>query len=478
MITSERMSVVDANAEYLGVSADKLMENAGAGVARAVERVTMGNPEKEITVFAGKGNNGGDAFVAARFLQEYDPKVYLLGRSSGIHTETARDNYEALVGSGVDVEEVRDSSQVPDVDADVVLDGVLGTGVSGGLREPVSTAVEAINSSDSEIVSVDIPTGVDPDTGKGSERVEADTVVTFHDFKPAHTEIDANVDVVDIGIPDAAEEFVGEGDLQLLGRDPDSHKGDNGKVLVVGGGPYTGAPTLTATAALRAGCDWVTVAAPESVAETVQSYSPNLIVRELDGERLSPENVEYVSQLADGHDTVVVGPGLGDADETVEAAAEILREVESAVVDADAIRSLSQVETSGKEVIATPHAGELSSLGVDVPDSWEKRKDVVERFADKEGITVLLKGRYDVVSDGETTRVSRTGNPGMTVGGTGDVLAGVCGFLLSELDSLDAAGIGGFVNGRAGDLAYEDEGNGLVATDVVECLPEAMRQYN
>ncbi|MDY7082242.1 MAG: NAD(P)H-hydrate dehydratase, partial [Halobacteria archaeon] len=347
------------------------------------------------------------------------------------------------------------------------------------LREPVATAVNLINESGAHVVSLDVPTGLDPDAtsvpdGTNTEYVEADENITFHDEKPIHASLD-NVTVVDIGIPDAAEEFVGAGDLKLLERDPESHKGDNGDILVVGGGPYVGAPTLSSLAALRAGCDLVKVATPADVAETVQSYSPNLIVRELDGERLTTDDVDRVLELAAGVDAVVIGPGLGEEDESVEAVREILAdaEVDKAVVDAEAIQAIDAVQDD-TDIIATPHAGELGRF-VDVPAGWEERRDVVEEFSLEHGVTTLLKGKYDVISDGDTTRVSRTGNAGMTVGGTGDVLAGVCGFLITQLDTVNAACIGAFVNGRAGDIVYENEGNGLVATDIIDELPDAMR---
>jgi len=479
MLTSERMAAVDKNAMSLGVPPARLMENAGAALAREAGR----EEPDEVLVLSGTGNNGGDALVAARFLaREADVTTVLLGRASNIRTEESRSNWDVLEASetGARLVELRDSTGFEDVefDVDVVVDGMLGVGVSGALREPVASAVEGVNRSDARVVSADVPTGVDPDARvdeQSGEHVDADAVVAFHDEKPAHASLEARVVVADIGIPDAAEEFVGVGDLTLLRRDPDSHKGDHGKVVVVGGGPYTGAPTLTALAAMRAGADLVKVVAPERAADAAASFSPDLITHSLDAERLKPRHVEEVVAETDDADVTVLGPGLGAAKETLTAVRELLPNLDRAVVDADALREIDAAREDA-EVIATPHAGELARHVETVPDGWSERRETVADFARDKGVVTLLKGRYDVVSDGERTRVSRTGNPGMTVGGTGDVLAGVCASLAARLDAFDAACVGAFANGRAGDAVVEERDYGMTATDIVDAVPGALRQ--
>jgi len=474
MLTSERMAVVDRNAVYLGVPPEQLMENAGAALAREAAR----DEPDDVLVLAGTGNNGGDALVAARFLEhEANVTTVLLGRATNIRTEESRSNWDVLEVSDARLVELRDSAEIDaiDFDVDAVVDGMLGVGVSGALREPVASAVKRVNASEAHVVSADVPTGVNPDAEERSgEYVDGDSVVAFHDEKPVHSSLDVRVVVADIGIPDAAEEFVGEGDLTLLRRDPESHKGDHGKVVVVGGGPYTGAPALTATAALRAGADLAVVVAPEHAAETVASFSPNLITRPLKGDTLKPRHVEEVVAEADDADVTVLGPGLGAADETLRAVREILPNLDRAVVDADALREIDAVRDDA-EVIATPHAGELARHVGDVPKDWRERRDVVRDFAQEMDVVTLLKGHYDVVSDGEKTRVSRTGNPGMTVGGTGDVLAGVCASLSARLNAFDAACVGVFANGRAGDAVVEERGYGMTATDLVEAVPGALK---
>ena len=474
MITSERMAAVDANAEALGVPRKQLMESSGNAVARAVRDVA--DPGARVVVVAGRGNNGGDAFVAARFLDGYDVSVHLLGRAETITTGIARENWGALELGEYEIEEVGDSTQLSLPESDVIVDAMLGTGVTGALREPAASAAEAINESAATVVSVDVPSGIDADTGEAAGvAVEADRVVTFHDTKPGLETVDADVTVADIGIPEAAELFVERGDLLALSRNSQSHKGNHGTVLVVGGGPYSGAPALSARAAFRAGADLVYVATPEPVADTVASYSENLIVEALPGDRLAPVHVDTLLTLAEDADTVLVGPGLGDAEGSLDAVSEFLDAYNGrVVVDADPLRIVPEVDTDA-DLVCTPHQGELAAMGGPREADWRERADAVETFAADLDATLLVKGAYDIVSYGDRTRVNRTGNPGMTVGGTGDVLAGVTATLVTALDDpVQAAGVAAYANGSAGDLAVEDRGYGLVATDLPPLVADAL----
>jgi NAD(P)H-hydrate epimerase len=453
------------------------MESSGNAVAREVRDLV--DPSADVLLVAGRGNNGGDALVAARFLEAYDLRVALLGRPETITTDIARENWAALESAEIPTETVTDSREfevaVDGRDPDVVVDAMLGTGVTGALREPEATVARAVNDTDATVLSVDVPSGVDADTGEAAGvAVEADRVVTFHDEKPGLSALDATVEVHDIGIPDAAETFVGPGDLLALDRAEESHKGDHGEVLVVGGGPYTGAPALSAQAALRAGADLVRVACPASVAREVQAYEESLIVRPFDGERLVPEHVPDLLDLAGEHDTVVFGPGLGDAAETLDAVAAFLADYDGrAVVDADALQVVPDVDTDA-DLLCTPHQGELRAMGGETDDDWRTRADLVEGFAADLGATLLVKGRYDVVSDGTETRVNRTGNPGMTVGGTGDVLAGAAGALFATQDAPTAGAVAAYANGDAGDSVVAEAGYGLLATDLLGALPRAL----
>ena len=473
MLTGTEMAVVDANAATLGVTRKQLMESGGNAVARTARELVA--PGDSITVVCGRGNNGGDGAVTARFLEAFDCRILLLGRVETITTEIARENWDALQRAECNTAEVRDSTAFDLGDPDLVVDAMLGTGIRDDLREPAATAARAMNDADATVLSVDVPSGLDAEDGTlAATAVSSDHVVTLHDTKPGLADIDAAVTVADIGIPDAAETFVGRGDLQRIRRDPESHKGDHGEVLVIGGGPYAGAPALAGQAALRAGADLVRVTCPTAVAQEVQGYCEDLIVRPMEGRQFEPGHVGPVMEFANEHDTLVIGPGLGDDPGTLEAVEAVLESYTgTAVVDADALSIVPDLETSA-DLVCTPHQGELIEMGGQTATDWRERRTLVESFAAELGHTLLVKGHYDIISDGERTRVSRTGNPGMTVGGTGDVLAGVTGALAATQEPRHAAALGAYINGRAGDIAYEKRGNGLLASDLFEAIPRAM----
>ena len=462
IISAEKMTALDTNCRYFGLLPLQLMENAGAALAREIAARAKG---KRIAIVAGRGNNGGDAFVAARHLVGFDVTVYLLGRSRDIATEEAKRNWEILERLGYDLHEVMDSKDLPLEKCDLIIDAVFGTGVRGSVRGLEAQAIEAINSSGKRVISVDVPSGLGT-----NQVVRADVVVTFHRQKPDMT---GNIVVADIGIPKAAEFFVGKGDLWLMGRrSQESHKGDSGRILVIGGGPYTGAPALSAMAALRAGADIVTVAAPKAAARTISGYSPNLIVQQLSADHLCPDDLTILEEQIARHDVVVMGMGLGRHRETIATLAKIMPLCKKPVIDADALQP--DLPLRG---IVTPHAGEFKRIsGIALVDlDYRERVEPLKVYAREKGLVVLLKGKVDLISDGEVVRANTTGNPGMTVGGTGDVLAGITAAFYARSSALRAATAAAFVNGRAGDLVYPEKQFGMVATDVIEKIPEAMR---
>jgi hydroxyethylthiazole kinase-like uncharacterized protein yjeF len=477
MITSRRMAAVDRNAAALGVPLRALMESSGNAVARRARELTT--PGDSIALVCGRGNNGGDALVAARFLDDRDVSVHLLGRPESITTDIARANWDALEGTGIDTRTVTDSRGFALDEPDLVVDAMLGTGITGELRDPEASVARAITDAAAPVLAVDVPSGADADTGASPGGVvEAEHVVTFHDLKPGLAE-HADVTVADIGIPAAAEELVGPGDAAVLGEGG-SRKGDSGRTFVVGGGPYTGAPALAAGASLSAGADLAFVACPESVFEPIAGYSEDLIVQPYgdDGEsepadHLAPEHVPELVETAERHDdTVILGPGLGRHPETEEAARQFLAAFTgTAVVDADALALVSEVDTEA-DLVLTPNRSELAELGGPEADDIVDHADEIRDLADELGHTILAKGAVDVITDGGTVRRCEAGTPGMTVGGTGDTLAGVVGALLARADPFEAACVGSYVNGCAAELL--DRGDGLRATELQETIPDAL----
>ncbi|NQE53929.1 Hydroxyethylthiazole kinase [ANME-1 cluster archaeon GoMg3.2] len=487
-ITSEEMAALDENCKFYGLIPIQLMENAGANVANEIKKRFTGKGTS-VTIVAGKGNNGGDAFAAARHLHGFDVKIVLLGSSKDLRTEETSGNMRILKENSFDIAEITDSSELKTLyGSEVIIDAIFGTGIRGKIREPEATAINLINDANAFVVAVDVPSGLDPDTGDAEKAVRADLTVTFHSAKRGllkAKEYVGELVVADIGIPDGMDRLTGPGDVRIVAkRKASSHKGDNGRVLIVGGGPFFGAPTLAALAALHAGADWVTIAAPKSVSPIIASISPNLIVQPLSSEILVEKDVPVVSNLIKRHDVVVIGMGLGAEEATKKAVGMLIAAAKNVVVDADGFYGL-QLPLEDKHVIVTPHAGELSKIGgmvgrIEVPPeaNTEERIEFVKEFSKLNKVVTLMKGPTDIVSDGVRVKLTRKGNAGMTVGGTGDVLAGITGaFFAIASDPFKAATAAAFVNGTAGDLAFADKGYGLLATDVVENIPRVMKNF-
>jgi hydroxyethylthiazole kinase-like uncharacterized protein yjeF len=259
-----------------------------------------------------------------------------------------------------------------------------------------------------------------------------------------------------------------------------SHKGDFGKVLIIGGSKkYSGSPTLSALAAYRTGADLVTVAAPERPANIIASFSPDMITYPLHGDFLSPRHLKTLFNMARDSDVVVIGGGLGREKETMRAVLGFLKEIDlPCVIDADAIHALAgNIEVIRVNWILTPHSKEFKVLTHEEPEpNLEDRARLVRYFASRFGTTILLKGFVDVISDGKEVFTNNTGSPYMTKGGTGDTLTGICGALLAMgTKPIDAACAGAYINGLAGNLAAKEYGPGMLASDLLKFIPRAIK---
>ena len=489
-ITSKEMRALETNAEYYGISLLQLMENAGCNIAH--ETATRFTKEKKIVIFCGLGGNGGDGFVAARHLLSlgFNVTVILVGRSRDINHEAALKNWIAIqrLQNKIQIFEVTDSSLVPQVDADIVIDAMLGTGTKGKLKAPIKQIVDYINSLNAFKISVDVPTGIDSDTGEVlGTAVKANLTITFHKAKAGFEKAKKYIGellVKDIGLPWEIERFAGPGDVALAvkPRDPDAHKGDFGRLLVIGGSEvFSGAPTLVSLAALRTGVDIAYLAAPAKTAYAISSLSPDLITIKLDGNNLKPSNMTTLTPYLGMVDAVAMGPGLGLNPETSEFVRVCVEAVEKAgkplLLDADGLKAFAKFKRPLKvPLVLTPHAGEYAILtGKTLPDDVEERVAEVQKTAKMLDAVVLLKGKVDVICDAKRVKLNFTGNPGMTVGGTGDVLSGVVGGLLAQkVDAFEAAVAGAFVNGAAGDFVANDVGYHMVATDIIDWIPRVL----
>ncbi len=490
-ITSKNMRAIESNAEYFGISLLQLMENAGRNVALEIDNRFKKN--WRIAIFCGLGGNGGDGFVVARHLAAMGRKkisVVLAGRSRDINHEAALSNWIALqpYRDSIPIYEVWDSSVIPKVEADVAVDALLGTGTKGTPKTPISQLIDYINSLDAVKVAIDVPTGVDSDTGETlGKAVKADVTVTFHKSKvglEAARENVGEIVVRDIGLPAMLENFAGPGDVQLVtkSRATTAHKGDFGRLLVIGGSEvFSGAPSLVSMAALRTGVDIVYTAIPERTAHDVASMSPDLITVKLDGEHLNPANISVLKRYLDLVDAVVLGPGAGLHSETKAFVRTCVDIVEQAgkplLLDADGLKAFADFKKPLKiPLVLTPHTGEFAILtGKTLTPDIDGRLAMVKETATALDSVILLKGAVDVISDGVRTKLNFTGNAGMTVGGTGDVLSGIVGALLAQKnDAFEASVAGAFVNGAAGDFVAAQLGYHMVATDLLDFVPRVL----
>lgn len=479
MLTAEDVARLDANSAFLGVPTTELMENAGAAVADRARRLVGPGPMR-VVVLCGLGNNGGDGLVAARHLAaEHEVRVLVAGDPAQVKTEEAQRARDALDGRRVRVEGFEDEARVKELvaGANLVIDALLGVGIRGTLREPVRTIVKTANRHKTPVLSVDVPTGLGADL---SMRPHA--TVTFHDRKDGMTKKNSGtVHVADIGIPAEAQSRCGPGDLLAAWDDnrPESHKGQNGRLLIVGGGPYGGAPQLCARAALRLGVDLVRLYTPARVAPVAQAAMPDLVVEwGTHASQLVPADVDLIGGALDDVDAVLVGPGLGTSKATFEAIEGVLHATKEAavpvVLDADALTAAAGRNEllKGRPVLLTPHAGEYRTFaGTAVPDDVEAAKAALADTARAAGATILLKGSVDRITDGQRHRENHVHHPGMTRGGTGDVLAGAAAALMARgADPFAAASAAAFLVGSAGAGAFEKDGPAALASEIADAL--------
>jgi NAD(P)H-hydrate epimerase len=480
--------------EEVGISSLDLMERAGEGLAALVaERA----PEGRVAVVCGKGNNGGDGFVAARVLREQGREVrVLMVADPEEYSGDAKANLARLPG--------RPPSPFAPlrlIDAAAIVDAILGTGFAGTVREPAAGAIEAINecAGTAQIIACDIPSGVNGSTGEvEGAAVRAAATATFHAGKPglwispgkAHA---GDVRTVDIGIPPGGP---GSASIGLIAgsvhevipqRASDSTKFTAGEVLVCGGSlGLTGAPCMASEAAMRAGAGYVTALVPESLDHIFEVRLLEVMTVPLADEHgvLTTAAAEQVLDRARRAGVLVLGPGLGRSDETFRLVRSLAKNASlPLVLDADGLNAHAQrlESLSGRTAptVLTPHAGELARLlGSDSSEVAAHRLRSARAAAAASGAIVLLKGDDTLVAhpDGRVA-VNPGGAPALATAGTGDVLSGVIGAMLAKrIDPFAATCAAAFVHAAAGRLAAREIGSeGVIASDVIERLPAALR---
>jgi ADP-dependent NAD(P)H-hydrate dehydratase / NAD(P)H-hydrate epimerase len=488
------MRAVDAWAiDEQGVPSLDLMERAGIGLARVTAEVAGDGP---IRVVCGKGNNGGDGLVVARLLREDGRAVDVLAVGALTETEgDARANLERLPG-----EPPRAFEPAALEGSGAIVDAMLGTGFEGEPREPVAGAIAAINGAEAPVVACDVPSGVNASTGQvAAEAVCARVTATFHGpkvglFVDPGKEHAGQVEVVAIGIPRGAPRpqhagLIGEAVLALVPPRPRSGTKFKSGVVVVAGGAkgLTGAPTMAALAAQRAGAGYVQVAVPASTEPTFDLKLMEAMTHGLDEDDGAhvPAGADAVVELCDKAGALVLGPGIGRTDGALDWAREVARRAPVALlIDADGLNAhagrLESLRERPAPTVLTPHEGELGRLlDLDSEEVQARRLECARDAAERSGCVVVLKGDDSIVADPEgLVAVSRGATPALATAGTGDVLSGLTGCLLAKgLGAFEAAAAGVLAHARAGRAAAARIGaDHVIAGDVIDAIPAGMRR--
>ncbi|MFQ5829836.1 MAG: NAD(P)H-hydrate dehydratase [Candidatus Methylomirabilia bacterium] len=508
VFTAEEMRALDRRAiTELGIPGPQLMEHAGRGAARAIQGSLGPLRRKRLVICCGKGNNGGDGFVVARECRRAGAtvQVFLLARTRDVKGDAAL-MLALYQRAGRKIAEITQDCELGAAEkalasADLVVDALLGTGLTGPATGLYASAIELINDSGRPVAALDLPSGLSSDRGSVlGPTVKASLTLTFAGLKRGlllypGAACAGQVQVVDIGIPHSA---VSEGtstfrleasDIASLlpPRAPDAHKGTFGHLLVVAGSlGKTGAAAMAGRAALRSGVGLVTIAAPVSQQPVIAALGMETMTEPLPetaGQAIAQKAKDRILELAARADAVALGPGLSLDPETQVLVRELVREVERPmVVDADGLTALAGHLDLLRDAPAprclTPHPGEMARLlGVPVKDVQADRIETVRAFCRRLGVFLVLKGAESVIGDPDgKILLNPTGNPGMASGGSGDVLTGMTGnFLARGLKPLLALQAGVFLHGLAGDLARGDKGEeGLIAGDILEAIPRAI----
>jgi NAD(P)H-hydrate epimerase len=486
--------------EEMGLPGPVLMENAGRSVTAVCEDLLEQLPPGPTVVVAGKGNNGGDGFVVARWLHwaGYEVEVCLLAELDELDGDAAINaNFADRVG--VPIHESTDREVLDErlACARLIVDGVLGTGISGEVRGSAREAIEAINSAEAPVVSVDIASGVDADTGAIlGDAVRAHSTVTFALAKVGMYQYPGRgrcgqIVIAPIGMTreltqsdELSTNLTTSADAErmLPGRAPDMHKGDAGRLLIVAGSVgMTGAAAMTGLAATRSGAGLVYVACPESLNDVLEAKCTEVLTQpmpETDARSLALAAEEPLLEFADGMDAVVLGPGLSQNDESAELARRLAAQLElPMMIDADGLNAFAGQPDALAErpapTVLTPHPGEFARLADrEISEIQADRPQAARELAERSGCVVLLKGAGTVTAapDGEAW-INPTGNEGLAAGGSGDVLSGMIGaFLAGGSSALHAAVGGAFYHGRAAEVAAEGGVRGMVPPMLLDVL--------
>ncbi|MBD3403945.1 NAD(P)H-hydrate dehydratase [candidate division GN15 bacterium] len=507
LVTAAQMRAIDQETiQKVGIPGPELMENAGRGIAEQILTDHIVDAEDtNVVVVCGKGNNGGDGYVVARYLHEAGVSVTILyvGPREKL-SDDAGANYDRAKKLGIPMSEVADPDELPDeLDCDIVIDAIFGTGFDGAPRGITEDLIEYINRQETEVIAVDMPSGLNADTGRHEGAVvEASFTYTlalpkYGLYLSPGRELSGVCDTVPIGIPDEVVEKMELTDelitpemvIEFLpARKPDGHKGDFGKlVLVAGSTGLTGAACMAGQSAARSGAGLIKIACPHSVLPTIAAKMTEVMSYPLPDVAkkgaLAVRALGELRKLIDEHDAVVLGPGIGRHRETFELVRRLLSKLDKpTIIDADGLNALAGhldiIRDCSAPLVLTPHPGEFKRLvETSVPEDIREASQMVRDVADDLGVVLVLKGSPTLIAEpGGLCYINQTGNDGMATGGSGDVLSGIIGAFLGQgMTAIEAAVAGVFIHGMTGDLAAEAYTNrGMIPTDMISFLPKAL----
>lgn len=510
LLTAAQMQEMDRRTiEEIGIPGAVLMENAGRGMTDRIHAKFINLAPGPVLILAGKGNNGGDGYVIARHLIEkgWQVRTLVLAKREDIRGD-ARLNLGILENCGgaitfAPTQEILAEATSAAPEPRLVVDALLGTGLTKAVKGKYAAAIDWINRSSAAVAAVDIPSGLDASTGKiHGCCVAADLTATFGFAKIGQVSYPGagkvgELAVIDIGIPRTVAAAAGDDCLLVTAavargflppRPADGHKGTFGHLLVAAGSiGKTGAAIMTCEAALRAGCGLVTLACPAAVQPVVASQLTEVMsaaLTDVEGE-MSLQALSVLEQLAQDKQALAIGPGLGLAQETAELARHLIAESPlPLVVDADGLTALTDhleilQQRAQRPTVLTPHPGEMARLaGMTVQEIQSDRVSAARAFAQRHKVVVVLKGARTVIAlpDGRI-RINASGHAGMASGGMGDVLTGMIASLLAQgLEVGTAAALGVYLHGYAADRLADNCGNaGLLASDLIAELPRARK---
>jgi len=495
----------------LGIPGIELMRKAGNFVSLKAKKILKDVPGSRIDIFCGTGNNGGDGFVAACDLWEWgaDIRVWIIGDPVKISGD-AKHFYQQCQQAEIRIQAIQKSEQLELIDrlpeADLIIDGLLGTGLRGEVRGLIRTIIETINQARRPVLAIDIPSGILGDTGQvGGLAVRAIKTVTMGFlkrgllFSPGR-EYAGEVVLADLGYP-ARSYTVLETETSLIRKEEvhgmlppiarDTYKHRRGKVLLCAGSAgMTGAAILAAQGASRSGAGLVVAAIPASlnpILETQLTEVLTLPVDESEQQTFSADSLVQVKERLEWCDVVALGPGLSDDPEALAFSIRLLRQSKNkrVIIDADGLHALPQnmeLLEQLEEVVLTPHYGEFAQLaGTSIAAVRENPIEAARQFVRQHAVTLVLKGAPSiVVAKDLTTAVNSSGNPALASGGSGDVLTGmIAAFLAQGMPAYEAACSAVFLHGTAADLGRMDLGiRGFVASDLIEYLPRVLKEYD